>query len=227
MKSIHAFLRARGNYSSDDERRYYEHSKEDRASIPYQHLTQYVKGSVGTEFFRDKAVLDVGCGEGVYSAWIADLGGAESVLGVELTEHRIRREYEITLARLQFVSGDVFDIALPKEKFDVVFANLVLHHLRFRLYDILRIVWDSLRSGGQFLAFEPNVYSPIAIVAHLMNDRSANEGFLSPHQVSRALTACGFDDVRVGYFWRDRAWARNPLFGSSFWIQARKPGSVR
>jgi len=216
----------KGAYSIEAEQAYYTASSEDRRAVPYAQLDRYIRGSVGLEFFRGKSVLDLGCGEGVYSAWIADRGGAARVLGVELTGHRIRWDYQDSLRNLRFEVGNLLEREPTGEKFDVVFFNLVLHHVRFALPRVAEIVAGSLKPGGAFLAFEPNVYSPVAVLLHLIHSRSANEGFLSPRSIGRALEASGLDGVRVGYFWRDRAWARNPLLASSFWITAEKPGPV-
>jgi SAM-dependent methyltransferase len=181
-----------------------------------------VENSLGLDFFRGKSVLDVGAGEGIYSAWIADRGGATRVVGLELTEHRIRRDYERFLPNLTFVCGDVFGnvTELENEQFDVVFLNLVLQHLRLDLDCAVRMMRKYLRQGGNLVAFEPNTYSPFAVIAHLLHDRSSNEGFLSPRRASAALSAAGFADIKTGYFWRDRTWAKNPVLASSFWITA-------
>jgi 2-polyprenyl-3-methyl-5-hydroxy-6-metoxy-1,4-benzoquinol methylase len=209
-------------YSVDAERLYYQKSREDKTALSYEHLDAYVTGSVGLDFFHHKRVLDIGAGEGIYSAWIADRGRASEVIGIELTQHRIRWDYETLLPNCRFLVGNIFELEPPNEQFEVVFMNLVLHHLRFRLDDALRFVFRSLKPAGQFLAFEPNIYSPASAIAHLIHDRSANEGFLSPRRIRAAMERQGFHDVRVGYFWRNRWWAKNPLLASSFWIIGTK-----
>jgi 2-polyprenyl-3-methyl-5-hydroxy-6-metoxy-1,4-benzoquinol methylase len=212
-----------GNYSVEREREYYARSKPDASARPYEFVEQYIRGSIGMDFFRGKSVLDIGCGEGIYSAWIADCGGAREVLGIELTGHRIRFDYQKKLANLVFVEGNVIEYDFGARRFDIVFMNLVLHHLRFVLADVAKIVNGVLRPGGTFVAFEPNVYSPGAVLAHMIHDRSMNEGFLTPRQARRAFESAGLEDVSVGYFWRNRRWAKNPLLASSFWIRASKP----
>jgi 2-polyprenyl-3-methyl-5-hydroxy-6-metoxy-1,4-benzoquinol methylase len=221
INGIRTLFSKKRPYSIDEEVAYYSNSPEDRSAIPYDHLDQYLVGSVGRNVFDGKVVLDLGCGEGVYSAWIADRGKAAKVVGLELTEHRIRREYEARLANLTFVCGNIFECNLRGERFDVAFMNLVLHHLRCSLPEALRAIRNRLKPGGMFVAIEPNVYSPMALIAHLMHDRSANEGFLSPRRITKVLSAEGFGDVSHGYFWRSRMWAKNPILASSFWIIAR------
>jgi len=226
MKKFLSLFSSRGVYSVEKENEYYRGGKADRSAIDYRHLDKYVDGSIGLDFFQGKSVLDVGAGEGVYSAWIADRGAAKRVIGLELTEHRIRREYEEKLANLKFVCGDIFNIgdSLGTEQFDVVFLNLVLHHLRFDLIRAIQTMGEHLRTGGILVAFEPNFYSPFSLVAHMLHERSANEGFLSPHRAAAALSSAGFSNIKTGYFWRDRPWAKNPILASSIWIIAQKSG---
>jgi SAM-dependent methyltransferase len=224
VKNFLSLFSSRGVYSVDKEHEYYREDNVDKSAIDYRHLDKYVDGSIGLDFFRGKSVLDVGAGEGVYSAWIADRGGAKRVVGLELTEHRIRRGYEQKLANLKFVCGDIFNIGsgLSNEQFDVVFINLVLHHLRFDLDRAIQIMGEHLRPGGEFVAFEPNSYSPVAVITHILHERSANEGFLLPCRVKAALSSAGFSEITIGYFWRDRQLAKNPILASSFWILAPK-----
>lgn len=216
------FFSSRGVYSAERERAYYSSSIQDETAIPYTHLDKYLRGSVGLDFFRGKTVLDVGSGEGTYSAWIADRGGAKKVVGIELTEHRIRREYERRLSNLELRVGDIFSTPIH-ETFDVVFFNLVLHHLRFDLQKALAITRSSLKPGGQIIAFEPNPYSPVGLLGFALHAGrlSANEGMLSSARARRELLAAGFNDVKVGYFWRDRRWAARAFISSSFWITGR------
>lgn len=217
--------KTRGVYSVEKERDYYGQSQADKTALAYDHVTKYFTGSVGEDFFRDKKVLDLGCGEGVYSAWIADNGGAESVLGLDLTDHRIRWDYEKNLPNLRFVPGDIFNPNLDGRKFDIVFMNLVLHHLRFNLEGAAKSIASCLKQNGTFLAFEPNVYSPLAILAHIYHHKSENEGFVSPLRIRGVFQKTGFKDVEFGFFWRDRKWARNPLLASAFWIKASRRSS--
>ncbi len=211
-------------YSIDAERTYYGKAETDRRALPYGWLSSYVTPNLGNGLFRGRDVLDLGAGEGVYAAYLADVANARTVVAFDLTPHRMRTDYRKTIPNLHFVSGDLFRLPFPDGSFDVVFMNLVLHHIRFNLRDALLGVRDVMRSGGQLVAIEPNVYNPAASFLHWWHERSANEGFLSRRRVSRVLADLGFVDLTSGFFWKDRKWARNPLLGSCFWISARKTG---
>lgn len=209
------------SYSPEKEALYYRSKPRDRRAVPYRHLGAYVQGSLGLDFFRGRSVLDLGCGEGTYSAWIADIGSASKVLGVDLTEHRLRTDYEKKLPNLRLAAENLFTFE-PPELFDVVFMNLVLHHLRYQLDDAIDLIFRSLKPGGRFAAIEPNFYSPVALLLHSLHDTSANEGFISPRRIRGALTSRGFTSVDSGYFWRNRRWARNALLASCIWVTATK-----
>ena len=212
-------------FSAQDECSYYSSSKEDRSEIDCAYLSKFIRGSsIGVNIFRNKRVLDLGCGEGVYSAWIADsnLGSALEVIGIDLTEHRIRRDYERRLKNLTFLSGNFLSGDYRFEEFDIVFMNLVLHHLRFALMDTLTLIFSSLKEGGQFLVIEPNFFSPIALILHMLHKRSKNEGFISPNEIKKLLFEVGFRDVKINFFWRDKIWAKNRIFASCFCIIATK-----
>ena len=209
-------------YSVEKELHYYRNSPTDRRAIPYDNLTAYVRGSFGEDFVRGKSVLDLGCGEGTYAAWMADIGGASDVLGIELTENRLRTDYLAKLPNLKLVAGDIFAFVPPRQ-FDVVFMNLVLHHLRFRLADVVDLIYSSLCPGGRFVAIEPNFCSPVALLLHAKGAHSENEGFISPWRISSAFGARGFEKTEYGFFWRDRPWAKNAFLASCIWFSASKP----
>jgi 2-polyprenyl-3-methyl-5-hydroxy-6-metoxy-1,4-benzoquinol methylase len=80
----------RNCYSEEAERQYYESSPEDRTALPYGHLDAYIIGSVGLEFFRGKKVMDIGAGEGIYSAWIAD-----QAHGLQIKRMVVQRKWSV------------------------------------------------------------------------------------------------------------------------------------
>ena len=209
-------------YSVEAEKHYYGQSRADRDALPYEGLSTYLEHSFGHGRFRGLDVLDVGAGEGVYSAYLADKERANQVVAFDLTPHRMRTGYMTSLGNLHFVAGDVFNMPFRERVFSVVFMNLVLHHLVFDLREALESVGSVLRPGGRLLAIEPNLYNPGVLLLHWWRNRSPNEGFLWPHTTKRLLQSLGFVDVRTGYFWRDRAGAKNPLLGSSFFVEASK-----
>ena len=79
-------------------------------------------------------VLDVGCGSGCVTQTIATLIGEGSVTGVDsnrlLLQEARRSLAHTSLSNVTFVEADVYDLALPDESYDFVYARLLFQHLR-------------------------------------------------------------------------------------------------
>lgn len=90
-------------------------------------------------------ILDLGCGDGVLTAKLADSGA--QVIGVDASPDLV------AAARARGVTAEVVDgHALPyTEAFDAVFSNAALHWMR-QPRDVLRGVRRALRAGGRFVA---------------------------------------------------------------------------
>ena len=101
-----------------------------------------------------RSVLDVGCGAGNYTLKLLQaLPNLECTL-VDLSRPMLERAYErvsdATTGGVHTIQGDVRAIDLGTERFDVILAAMVLHHLRTD--DEWRAVFASffavLRPGG-------------------------------------------------------------------------------
>jgi trans-aconitate methyltransferase len=90
-------------------------------------------------------ILDLGCGDGVLTKRLMDLGC--DVLGVDASPAMVEA------ARRRGVSAHVMDgHELPfHEQFDAVFSNAALHWM-LEPDEVLRRIRQSLRSGGRFVA---------------------------------------------------------------------------
>ena len=81
--------------------------------------------------YKDKAVLDLGCGTGEYALWYA-MQGAKEVVGVDLSEGSLsiarERQAESRLRNVSFRSMDLLKCDLPDNHFDYSYSVGVLHH---------------------------------------------------------------------------------------------------
>ena len=110
---------------------------------------------------RGKRVLEVGCGEGVASVQLAYCGAA--VDAVDLSPVSIdvgRRRAEANGLDVNFRVADVTceDVAEP-DTYDVVWCDLILHHLTDSLPRVMDGVRRWLKPGGVFVAREPVAYA--------------------------------------------------------------------
>lgn len=85
---------------------------------------------VRPEDYKDKTVLELGCGTGDYALWYA-ANGAKHVTGVDLSDNSLARARERAeaagLKNITFIKQDVLQLDLPAASFDYVYSVGVLH----------------------------------------------------------------------------------------------------
>ena len=123
-----------------------------------------------------KGLLDIGCGAGNYSLRVLqELPGLDVTL-VDLSQPMLDRAVDrvssATSGRVTAIAGDVREIDLGRERFDIVVAAAVLHHLRNdQEWDaVFQKVFTALRPGGGFWIFDL-VASPTAAIEDVMQRR--------------------------------------------------------
>jgi SAM-dependent methyltransferase len=75
-------------------------------------------------------VVDLGCGPGYTTHLLADTLGGERVVGLDHSAHFIALACQTATARVSFVQHDVTAVPFPAEAGDLLYARLVLAHLR-------------------------------------------------------------------------------------------------
>jgi len=101
-------------------------------------------------------ILDVGCGAGNYTIKvlqkISDLDCTLLDLSLPMLKQAEDQVKNLTRGQVKTIQGDIRDIDIGKEKYDIVIAAAILHHLRD--YDewkhVFRKIYDSLITGGSF-----------------------------------------------------------------------------
>lgn len=99
----------------------------------------------------DGTVLDVGCGNGIFTVRLADAGA--SVVGLDSSRVLLRQNPHHNL-----ICGDANHLPFENGSFDVVFEGNVLHHVE----DRDRVISEMSRvSRRHIVLIEPNRYNPI------------------------------------------------------------------
>src|SRR5262245_5105065 len=75
--------------------------------------------------FKDKSVLEAGCGGGQHTALIAPF--AREIVAVDLNTAQIAKENNRRFQNIKFVEADIAEMDL-KSNFDIVFSIGVIHH---------------------------------------------------------------------------------------------------
>lgn len=146
-------------------------------------------------------VADLGCGSGVFTQILKDLG--YSARGLDLSEGLIRVA-QTKHPGIPFEVGDVEHLPYENGSMDGILLSGILHHLP-DLEKCAREVFRVLKPGGSFVAFDPNRMNP---AMYLYRDRSSpfysregvteNERPILAKPVAEVFRRVGFE-VSTGY----------------------------
>jgi ubiquinone/menaquinone biosynthesis C-methylase UbiE len=161
------------------------------------------------------AVVDVGCGGGIYTrAWF-DLGAA-SVIGVDFSAPILdaARESHGDLPGVEFRLGDATQTGLPTGTADIVFERALIHHTP----DLLAVVSEArrvLRPGGVLIIQDRSPEdtaqpgSPthprgwfFEVFPHLLDVEDARRP--TAERLAEELRVAGFTDIATTSLWEVR-----------------------
>ena len=179
-------------------------------------------------------MLEIGAGECVLSHALAQLG-AKEVWACDAVPKQLwaAAQYGSQLQRwpgrsgvvgqgpCRYVVAEATSLPFVSGCFDLVVANLVLHHVR-PVSAVLQEARRLLRPGGVFAAAEP---APLAgMLAH--DATSENEAPLWPQVITDALTQAGFVDVRSEYYWSRFETSRLGVLSPSYRVRGQVPSAA-
>lgn len=99
-------------------------------------------------------MLDLGCGAGNYTlkmlSKVPHLNCTLIDLSQPMLDKALERISAVTTGTVRTIQGDIRDIELPKNYFDIILAGAVLHHLREDAdwEFVFNKLYDSLKIGG-------------------------------------------------------------------------------
>ena len=100
--------------------------------------------------FKDKHVLDLGCGFGWHCRYAAE-EGAQSVIGIDLSENMLTQARQMTESdKVQYFQSAIEDINYPPNTFDIVISSLAFHYVEL-FEQICEKVSACLVRGGTFV----------------------------------------------------------------------------
>jgi ubiquinone/menaquinone biosynthesis C-methylase UbiE len=127
---------------------------------------------------RGMSAVDLGCGTGTVSRWMAErVGGEGCVVGVDVSGAQLevarRDAVRRGFTQLQFRQADAYAIGLPRESFDLVYCRFLLCHLA-RPEQALQEMRALLKPNGWLVCDDVDVSSifadPASVAVERMRD---------------------------------------------------------
>ena len=160
----------------------------------------------GMQVSPGKKVLEIGCGTGYVSYYIAQKTGMQ-VMGSDLCQPFIEEaNKKYVLPNLQYDTLDFNKAAeTVHERFDYVIGNGILHHLYYHLDEVLITFKRILNLYGKIIFMEPNIYNPY-VAAIFKNKPLRKWAKLEPDEmafskkfIQEKLEAAQFSHISIGY----------------------------
>lgn len=155
---------------------------------------------------QDTRILEIGCGTGEVSYWMASRSPAR-VVGTDLSSPFIegaKKNYQ--LPNLQYEVMDVNNPnSFPDGQFDYIVGNGILHHLVKNLDEVLASIQRLLKENGKIIFMEPNLYNPYIYLIfsyprlRALTHLEPGEMAFSKRFITSALARAGFKDIKVDY----------------------------
>ena len=132
-------------------------------AVGYKEASKSAQKVDGKDFIqtdvRPKAgdvILDLGCGTGELSAYLAELVGTEgNVIGVDPDKERIQlaKETHSQIENLSFEEGSALNFpGIGSDSYDIIFSNFALHWMTNKK-QAFNNMFESLKAGGK-IAFQ-------------------------------------------------------------------------
>lgn len=174
---------------------------------------------------KNDMIVEAGCGLGSINIKLCALG--YKAYGLDFSEDLIKRckefvKKEKICSPKMFILGDILDIPLKDNSYDVYISSGVIEH--FKAKDQFKIISEAKRilgDGGRVVITVPNAYSPNTISRffiskfkkYVQKDEMVYQKNISTSKIKKMFERQGFKTIRCFNYGFDKAVRRFFLLG--------------
>lgn len=141
---------------------------------------------------KDKTVIDIGCGDGIYTKKLYQQGKPKLMVGIDAANEAItkaKKSYQDNKKNLIFKTESCYKISYQDKKFDIAIARGLIHHLQ----KPQKAIKEILRVADQILIIEPNGYNPLLKIIEKFSlyHRHHQEKSYFPYKIRQWVTSFG------------------------------------
>jgi SAM-dependent methyltransferase len=108
--------------------------------------------------FRGRRVVDIGCGDGTYTAEVVEIGGASRVAAIDPAPAAVRLARErVDSGVVSLAVASAYALPYADQSFDVAYLRGVLHHMD----KPADAIGEAMRVASAVVIVEPNGYNPV------------------------------------------------------------------
>ena len=139
-------------------------------------------------------IIDLGCGSGSIVAWLQHSGYTDA-FGVDSSIEEVETARALGLpVRHEEIKSF---IAQYDSFFDfVILRNVLEHHYKLEIVELLKIIHQSLKKGGAVFIQVPNAESPFG--SRIRYGDFTHEIAFTASSIAQLLGVCGYHEVVVG-----------------------------
>ncbi len=162
--------------------------------VANQRLT---KATLDFVTLKGKTVIDVGCGDGVFTAQLYKKGQPKKMWGIDSSKEAVdvaHKLYNRKNKNLQFFYGDIYHLSRKFSHSDLALVRGVIHHVE----DPQKAIQSVANVASEILVLEPNGYNPLLKIIEQISPyhRFHKEKSYTPVKIRRWLKAAGFRIVK-------------------------------
>ena len=147
----------------------------------------------------DAMVLDVGSGTGVLIPYLhAKVGACGKITAVDFSENMLAKAQEkfSNLNNLNFLVGDILEMYLPQNFYDVVICLNFFPHLHTRKEEFLRKMNCTLKNGGSLIVMHDISRETVNNI-HRESEVVAEHRLPEAKVVGEMFQACGYQNIHA------------------------------
>jgi ubiquinone/menaquinone biosynthesis C-methylase UbiE len=150
-----------------------------------------------TDMHNDKKVLEIGCGTGLFTQYLAETKA--HITAIDVSPEMMQMAINRNLKDVKYFLMDGCNISYPKDYFDIVVATYVLQWVDYKkmMQEINRV----LKLDGKVAFILDNMINPVVILKRTLNiinswwiDKT-HPSFLWQWELRKVLNKSGFSNV--------------------------------
>jgi 2-polyprenyl-3-methyl-5-hydroxy-6-metoxy-1,4-benzoquinol methylase len=151
--------------------------------------------------FKNKKIIDVGCGDGIYTNILKEKGKLKLIVGTDASKQAIlkaKKNFSTKDKKIIFKNESCYKISYSDNFFDIAIARGLLHHLETPQSAIKEMT----RVANQTFIIEPNGYNKILKIIEKFSSyhQKHQEKSYLPTDLKKWISITGFKIEKENYF---------------------------